>query len=123
MNTRRWSKFFITVLKYFKIKFCFWHFRNDEGEEDDRRLTWSLELFHDVEVDPDAPKWRKVFQRGIQMRRNICQGKFELWRLYLTDSESLPVKKMTKDTTFRELRYFFIVFIGGIFVYLQRNLT
>ena len=79
-------------------------FRNDDTEEDVKRLTWTLELFHDVEVDPEGPKWRKVFQRGIQMRRNICQGKFELWRLYLTDKGSLPVKKMTKDTTFRELR-------------------
>ena len=69
-----------------------------------------MEPFHDVEVDPEAPKWRKVFQRGIQMRRNICQGKFELWRLYLTDKGSLPVKKMTKDTTFRELRYMVICF-------------
>ena len=38
------------------------------------------------------------------MRRNICQGKFELWRLFLTDEDSLPVKKMTKNTSYRELR-------------------
>ena len=79
-------------------------FRNEDKEEDVTRVTWSLEPFHDVDVDEHGPKWRRVFQRGIQMRRNICQGKFELWRLYLTDSGSLPVKKMTKDTTFRELR-------------------
>jgi len=80
-----------------------------EDEESDeegttKRISWSLEVFHDVQVDPDAPKWRRVFQRGIGMRRNICQGKFELWRLFLTDADSLPVKKMTKDTSFRELR-------------------
>ena len=85
------------------------HFRNDDDDdektgENGPRLSWSLEVFHDVEVDPDAPKWRRIFQRGIGMRRNICQGKFELWRLFLTDSESLPVKKMTVNTTFRELR-------------------
>lgn len=38
------------------------------------------------------------------MRRNICNGRFELWRLFLTDADSLPVKKMSFDTTFRELR-------------------
>jgi len=76
-----------------------------EGEDTSKtRLSWNLEVFHDVQVDPNAPKWRRVFQRGIGMRRNICQGKFELWRLYLTDADSLPVKKMTKDTSFRELR-------------------
>ena len=86
-----------------------YHFRNEdeetEGEDTSKtRLSWNLEVFHDVQVDPNAPKWRRVFQRGIGMRRNICQGKFELWRLYLTDADSLPVKKMTKDTSFRELR-------------------
>jgi hypothetical protein len=40
----------------------------------------------------------------FQMRRNVCDGRFELWRLFLTDSDSLPVKKMSIDTTFRELR-------------------
>ena len=40
------------------------------------------------------------------MRRNICSGKFELWRLYLSNQNHLPVKKMTKDTSFRELRSF-----------------
>ena len=81
--------------------------RNDEeeSEEESKRTSWSLEVFHDVNVDPEAPKWRRIFQRGIGMRQNICQGKFELWRLFLTDVDSLPVKKMTKDTSFRELRY------------------
>ena len=86
------------------MKFCS---RNDEeeSEEEPKRTSYSLEVFHDVNVDPEAPKWRRIFQRGIGMRRNICQGKFELWRLFLTDVDSLPVKKMTKDTSFRELRY------------------
>ena len=89
------------------MKFCF---RNDEeAEEIPKRTSWSLEVFHDVNVDLDAPKWRRIFQRGIGMRRNICHGKFELWRLFLTDGDSLPVKKMTKDTSFRELRYNHIV--------------
>jgi len=77
---------------------------DEEAEEIPKRTSWSLEVFHDVNVDSDAPKWRRIFQRGIGMRRNICHGKFELWRLFLTDGDSLPVKKMTKDTSFRELR-------------------
>ena len=80
------------------------NFRNEDNSEAEPRLTWSLEKFHQVEIDEEAPKWRRIFQRGIAMRRNICKGKFELWRLFLTDEESLPVKKMTKNTTYRELR-------------------
>jgi len=78
--------------------------RNEDNPDVEPRLTWSLELFHKVEVDQEAPKWRRIFQRGIAMRRNICQGKFELWRLFLTDEDSLPVKKMNKNTSYRELR-------------------
>ena len=67
-------------------------------------MAWSLELFHQVELDHEAPNWKHIFQRGIGMRRNIFDGRFELWRLFMTDENSLPVKKMTKDTTKRELR-------------------
>ena len=73
-------------------------------EDASKRLSWSLEVFHDVQVNPNAPKWGRVFQRGIEMRRNICRGKFELWRLFMTDANSLPVKKMTKNTLEKELR-------------------
>ena len=38
------------------------------------------------------------------MRRNISNGRFELWRLFMTDADSLPVKKMSKSTSHRELR-------------------
>ena len=42
--------------------------------------------------------------RSFQMRRNISNGRFELWRLFMTDADSLPVKKMSKSTSHRELR-------------------
>ena len=63
------------------------YFRNeDEETEEDTsktRLSWNLEVFHDVQVDPNAPKWRRVFQRGIGMRRNICQGTIHILRKHL----------------------------------------
>ena len=68
------------------------------------RLSWSGEKFHDVAFPSDATHWRKIYLRGLQMRRNICNGRFELWRLFLTDENHLPVKKMTASTSFRELR-------------------
>ena len=73
-------------------------------EDASKRLSWSLEVFHDVQVNSNSPKWGRVFQRGIEMRRNICRGKFELWRLFMTDAKCLPVKKMTKNTLEEELR-------------------
>ena len=68
------------------------------------RLCWSGEKFHDIYLPPNATFRRKIFLRGIQMRRNICDGRFELWRLFLTDEDHMPVKRMTFNTTFRELR-------------------
>ena len=77
--------------------------KKDDDEESKMRMTWSGNKFHDLEMDEDATYWQKVFRRGIQMRRNIVNGRFEMWRLFMTDAESLPVKKMNRDTTFREL--------------------
>ena len=37
------------------------------------------------------------------MRRNVCQGKFLHWRLFLTENNYLPVKKMTRNTSHKEL--------------------
>ena len=48
------------------------------------RLTWSGEKFHDLEIPSDANYWNRVFLRGMEMRRNVYRGKFELWRLYMT---------------------------------------
>lgn len=72
-------------------------------EEPDKK-TYCGELLHDIQIPEETTWWRKVFLRGVQMRRNICQGRFELWRLFLTSPEHVPVKHMTSDTTFRELR-------------------
>ena len=74
------------------------------SNESKERMSWSGEKFHDVKFPSDAAYWRKIYLRGLQMRRNICNGRFELWRLFLTDENHLPVKKMTSQTTFRELR-------------------
>ena len=68
------------------------------------RLSWCGEKFHDVVIPNNATLWRKVYLRGIRMRKNICDGRFELWRLFLTDETHLPVKNMTSNTSFRELR-------------------
>ena len=78
--------------------------RKEEEDDSYLRLTWSGEVFHDISIPEEASLWRKVFRRGVEMRRNICGGKFEMWRLFMTDANSLPVKKMMCDTSDNELR-------------------
>ena len=78
--------------------------KNNIRDEKINRLSWCGEKFHDVVIPNNATLWRKVYLRGIRMRKNICDGRFELWRLFLTDETHLPVKNMTSNTSFRELR-------------------
>jgi len=80
------------------------HENYDENEDEAQRMSWSGKKLHDVKISDDSTFWHKVFLRGIEMRRNILSGKFEMWRLFMMDQESLPVKKMSKETTQRELR-------------------
>jgi len=75
-----------------------------DDEDGIERVSWAGNPLHGVEPREDSTLWYKVFMRGLQMRRNVCSGNYEWWRLFMTDEENLPVKKMTKDTTFRELR-------------------
>ena len=37
------------------------------------------------------------------MRRNVCQGKFQHWRLFLTEKNYQPVKKMSRNTSHKQL--------------------
>ena len=72
---------------------------NEEVNKDDEgRLAWSGELLHGNEISDEATKWQKTYQRGVQMRRNLVEGRYEMWRLFMTDKDNLPVKKMTLDT-------------------------
>ena len=69
------------------------------NKEDEHRLAWSGELLHSNETREEATRWQKIYQRGIQMRRNLAAGKCEMWRLFMTDDKDcLPVRKMSPDT-------------------------
>ena len=48
--------------------------KNDD--EDVGRITFTEERFHDVELPDEATSWHKIFLRGMQMRRNICSGRY-----------------------------------------------
>ena len=78
--------------------------KKEDDEESEARLAWTGDKFHNLKMEEEATYWQKVFRRGIQMRRNVVDGRFEMWRLFMTDADSLPVKKMSWDTSFRELK-------------------
>ena len=71
-----------------------------EVNKDDNKdcVAWSGELLHSNETSEEATRWQKIYQRGVQMRRNLTAGKCEMWRLFMTYENCLPVRKMTQDT-------------------------
>ncbi len=50
----------------------------------------------------EYPYWRRVFCRGLQMRKNICQSNYEGWRMYA--NSALPVVKLTPDLDLNEVK-------------------
>ena len=72
---------------------------DEEINKDDKdRVTWSGELLHSIKTSEEASRWQKIYQRGIQMRRNLAEGKFDMSRLCMTDEDNFTVRKMTLDT-------------------------
>ena len=43
--------------------------------DDSDRLAWCGERLHQLETADTATNWQKIFQRGVQMRRNMVQGR------------------------------------------------
>ena len=77
---------------------------NSKDSEGALRKSYSGQIFHNIVIPVEATFWHRVYLRGLQMRRNVISGNYEVWRLFMTDKESCPVMKMTSNTTFRELR-------------------
>ncbi len=50
----------------------------------------------------DLPSWRRVFLKGLQMRRNIWQSNYEGWRMYA--NSSVPVVKLSPDLDLNEVK-------------------
>lgn len=76
----------------------------DESAESGSRLCYNARSLHTYDVTNDSPLWRRIYLRGMEMRRNVCAGKFQLWRLYATDEEHCPVIEYSFNTSDRELR-------------------
>ena len=69
------------------------------NSNDEDRLTWTGELLHNNKpTNEEDTKWKIIYQRGVQMRRNIVEGRYELWRLF----NDMPVKKLSHETQFKD---------------------
>jgi len=58
-----------------------------------------------MRVDPDSETnvhWRKVFLRGLQMRRNISKANFEGWRIYA--NSDMPLTRLTPELDFNGVK-------------------
>jgi hypothetical protein len=63
-------------------------------DRDPAKVGWRGWPMH-AAPPPDDPSWRRVFLKGLQMRKNIWQSNYEGWRLYANSRQ--PVVKLTPD--------------------------
>ena len=74
----------------------------DKCEPGDReKLGWAGKLMR-VTPPEDYDHWRKVYLRGLQMRKNIVNSNFEGWRIFA--NTEVPVAKLTPDLDLNEIK-------------------
>ena len=62
--------------------------QNDSNLEEMNKLGWAGKPMR-VKVPDDYEHWRKIYLRGLQMRRNIVSSNFEGWRIYANTRKPL----------------------------------
>ena len=74
-----------------------------ENEEDSvpSKVGWTGKPMR-IRPPDDYESWRKVYLRGLEMRRNIISGNFEGWRIYA--NSEVPVVKLTPDLDLNEVK-------------------
>jgi len=77
------------------------HLGENQTEEDLKKIGWAGKPMQ-VKVPDDYEKWRKVYLRCLQMRRNIVASNFEGWRIYANTRK--PVVKLTPDLDLNEVK-------------------
>jgi hypothetical protein len=58
------------------------------------RRSLEGERLHGAVEPAGGPQQEGVWRRGMAMRRNLVAGRFELWRMFLTGAEHLPVVRV-----------------------------
>lgn len=65
------------------------------------RLGWANTPLH-ITPPTDYPHWRRVFMKGLKMRKNIWQSNYEGWRIYA--NSNVPVVKLGPDLDLNEVK-------------------
>lgn len=73
----------------------------DEDEDEPVKLGWRGRPMR-IRPNPEYPYWRRVFLKGLQMRRNIWQSNYEGWRIYA--NANVPVTKLTPDLDLNQVK-------------------
>ncbi len=55
-----------------------------------------------VQPPADYPRWRKIFAKGLQMRKNIWKSNYEGWRVFA--NSNMPVVKLTPELDFNNVK-------------------
>lgn len=71
------------------------------NSDDDELLGWSGKPMR-VRPPEDYEHWRKIYLRGLQMRKNIVKSNFQGWRIYA--NSRVPVAKLTPDLDLNEIK-------------------
>ena len=75
--------------------------KENETLEDLNKVGWSGKTMR-IKPPDDYDHWRKVYLRGLQMRRNIIGSNFEGWRIYANTQK--PVAKLTPDLDLNDVK-------------------
>ena len=75
--------------------------KENEHSEDFAKVGWTGKPMR-IRPPDDYESWRKVYLRGLEMRRNIISGNFEGWRIYA--NSEVPVAKLTPDLDLNEVK-------------------
>ena len=75
--------------------------KENDTLEELNKVGWSGKIMR-IKPPDDYDHWRKIYLRGLQMRRNIIASNFEGWRIYANTNK--PVAKLTPDLDLNEVK-------------------
>ena len=67
---------------------------SDDENANDVRLSFDGKVFHDVKFQKDDSNWRKIFLKGIQVRRHFFKSSPMLWRIGLGTCRNLAQDRL-----------------------------
>ena len=70
--------------------------QSPEGSAQNTKIGWAGKPMR-IRPPDDYEPWRKMYLRGLQMRRNIISSNYEGWRIYANRYVSNAKKKILQE--------------------------